>query len=104
MSPHPCPHLMKLLGIPLRRPSLNELTAATVMGVGLWVAGVGLMKALRVDFGAADAGAMLLVMLWACTSVRLGIRIEQGSRHLLANLAVSALLLGLYETARVVAG
>jgi hypothetical protein len=94
---------MKILGIPLRRPSLDEITAATVMGVGLWVAAVGLMKALRVDFTLADAGALLLVLVWACNSVRLGIRIEQGRRHLLANLAVSALLLGLYETARVVA-
>ncbi len=94
---------MNILGIPLRRPSFNEITAATVMGVGLWVAGVGLMKLLRLDLPPADAGAMLLVLLWACTSVRLGIRIEQGRRHLLANLAVSALLLGLYETVLVAA-
>ena len=94
---------MKLLGIPLRRPSFNEITAATVMGVGLWVGGVGLMKLLRVELPPADAGAMLLVLLWACHSVRLGIRIDQGRRHLAAHLAVSGLLLGLYETARVVA-
>jgi hypothetical protein len=73
------------------------------MGVGLWVAGVGLMKLLRLDLPPADAGAMLLVLLWACTSVRLGIHIEQGRRHLLVNLAVSAVLLGLYETVLVAA-
>ena len=94
---------MKLLGIPLRRPSFNELTAAAVMGVGLWVAGVGLMKLLHLDLPVADAGAMLLVLVWACTSARLGIRIEQGHRHLMANLVVSASLLGLYETVRVIA-
>src|SRR4051812_45895153 len=32
---------MKLFGISLRKPTFNEITAATVMAVGLWVAFVG---------------------------------------------------------------
>ena len=90
---------MQFLGIPLRKPAFNELTAATVMGVGLWVLAVGLLRALRVEFGVADAGAMLLVLLWGCVSVRVGIRVDRGRRHLVANLMVTALLLGAYQAA-----
>ena len=32
---------MKLFGIPLRKPSFNEVTAATIMAVGLWLACLG---------------------------------------------------------------
>lgn len=90
---------MHILGIPLRKPAFNELTAATVMGVGLWVLAVGLLHALRVEFGIVDAGALLLVLLWGCVSVRVGIRVDHGQRHLVANLLVTALLLGAYQAA-----
>ena len=93
-------HPMQLIGIPLRKPSHNEIAAASFMAVGLWVAGVGLMQAAQFALSRADAGALLLVMLWGCISVRLGIRIERGGRHLLASLAISALLLGAYEVLR----
>jgi hypothetical protein len=91
---------MKLIGVPLRRPDFNELTAAAVMGSGLWVLAVGLMHAARMDLTKGDAGALLLVMLWACMSTRFGIRVGAGSRHLAANLCVSAVLLGAYEVMR----
>ncbi|MET0333681.1 MAG: hypothetical protein ABW190_05375 [Rhizobacter sp.] len=91
---------MKLIGVPLRRPGFNELTAAAVMGSGLWVLAVGLAHVARMDLSKADAGALLLVMLWACVSTRLGIRVNAGGRHLAANLVVSAAILGLYEVAR----
>jgi hypothetical protein len=92
---------MKLIGVPLRRPDFNELTAAAVMGSGLWVLAVGLAHVARMDMSKADAGALLLVMLWACVSTRLGIRVGAGGRHLALNLGVSAALLGLYEAARI---
>ena len=88
---------MHLIGIPLRKPSHNELASSTVMAVGLWLAGVGLMQAAQVALSRADAGALLLVCLWGCVSARLGIRIDRGGRHLLASLAGNALLLGAYE-------
>lgn len=91
---------MKLIGVPLRRPGFNELTAAAVMGSGLWVLAVGLAQATRMDLTRADAGALLLVLLWACVSTRMGIRVNEGGRHLAANLVVSAVLLGGYEIAR----
>ena len=69
------------------------------MGAGLWVLAVGLMHALGADLGKADAGALLLVLLWGCISVRVGIRVGQGQRHLVANLLVTAALLGAYEGA-----
>jgi hypothetical protein len=90
---------MKLLGISLRRPTHLELIAAAVMGTGLWVAAVGCLRFAAIDIDRADAGALLLVALWGCISVRLGIRIGEGHRHLLANLLVSAALLGLYQGA-----
>ena len=90
---------MKLLGIPLRRPGANELTAASIMAVGLWVAAIGLTRVALVAIDRSDAGALLLVLLWACISARLGIRVGMGGRHLAVNLLVSALLLGIYESA-----
>lgn len=91
---------MNLIGVPLRRPAFNELTAATVMGSGLWVLAVGLAHFARMDLTKGDAGALLLVMLWACVSTRMGIRVGAGGRHLAANLLVSGVLLALYEVAR----
>lgn len=88
---------MHLIGIPLRKPSHNEVAASTVMAVGLWLAGIGLMQVLQVDFSRADAAALLLVCLWGCLSARLGIRIDRGGRHLVASLAVNALLLGAHQ-------
>ena len=90
---------MKLLGIPLRTPGANELTAASIMAVGLWVAAIGLTRVAPVTLDRSDAGALLLVLLWACISARLGIRVGMGGRHLGANLLVSAVLLGVYESA-----
>jgi hypothetical protein len=92
---------MKIIGIPLRKPRFNELTAAVVMGAGLWTLAVGLMHALQFEISKADAGALLLVVLWGCVSARVGIRVGGGHRHLVANLLVSASLLALYEGARV---
>lgn len=88
---------MHLIGIPLRRPSSNEITASAVMAVGLWLAGIGLLTALQLPFGRDDAGALLIVVAWGCLSARVGIRIDQGQRHLAAQLIVSGLLLGAYS-------
>jgi hypothetical protein len=90
---------MNLIGIPLRRPTFGELTAAAVMATGLWLAALGLTRVLHLPMDRIEAGALLLVVVWGCISARLGIRIGMGHRHLLANLAVSALLLGAYQGA-----
>lgn len=95
---------MKIIGIPLRKPSWGELTAASIMGVGLWVAAVGVLHGLHVELDRGDAGALLLVMVWGCVSARIGIRIGEGQRHLAANALVSAALLALYQGACTVAG
>ena len=95
---------MNILGLPLRKPRFNELTAAVVMGAGLWVLAVGLLHVAQVDIGKADAGALLLVVLWGCVSVRLGIRIGMGTRHLVANVIVTAVLLTVYQGAWAIAG
>ncbi len=90
---------MKVLGITLRKPTADELTGAAVMAVGLWVLAVAIARQVVAGFGAADAGAMLVVIAWGCISVRLGIRIDQGQRHVAANVFVSAMLLALYQGA-----
>lgn len=94
---------MKLIGIPLRKPHFNELTAATIMGAGLWTLAVGVMHFLQLEVSKADAGALLLVVVWGCVSARVGIRVGMGHRHLAANLLVTALLLGVYEGAWAIA-
>jgi hypothetical protein len=95
---------MKILGISLRKPSFNEVTAATVMGVGLWLAIIAVAQATGQGLTRMDAGAGLLVVVWGCIGTRLGIRIDQGTRHVMANLAVSAVLLSAYQGAWAVIG
>ena len=95
---------MKILGISLRNPSAWELTAAAVMGTGLWVAAMGILRAAVVDIDRFDAGALLVVIVWGAVSARVGIRIGLGHRHLLANLSVSAALLALYQGAWALSG
>jgi hypothetical protein len=90
---------MKIFGISLRRPDFNAITAAAVMGVGLWVLAVGLMRLAGIELDAVNAGALLVVTLWGCISAHLGIRIGMGQRHLAANLLVSAVLLLIYQGA-----
>ena len=90
---------MKIFGVTLRKPSFNEITASAVMATGLFLAALGLMRALHRPIDSIEAGALLLVVLWGCISVRLGIRIEQGKQHMVVNLMVSALLLGAYQGA-----
>ena len=67
---------MTIFGIELRRPSFNEVTAATVMAVGLWVAVIGLAQVTGHALQARDAGDMLGVVLnagaYTHTSVALG--------------------------------
>ena len=36
---------MQLFGITLRKATFNEITAAAVMGTGLWLAGLGAAQA-----------------------------------------------------------
>ena len=90
---------MTVFGITLRKPSFNEVTAATVMAVGLWVAAVGIAHASGHELAPVDAGALLVVSVWGCVGARVGLRLGQGGRHLAANVGVSALLLGLYQGA-----
>ena len=95
---------MKLIGIPLRKPAFAELTAAAILAVGLWAAAVGLMLANQMALDRADAGALLLVLAWACLSTRMGIHVGQNRRHLLANLLGCTLLLGVYQLVLLLAG
>ena len=94
---------MKFIGIELRRPSFNEVTAATVMAVGLWVAVLGIAHASGHALQIRDAGAVLVVSIWGCVGARLGFRFGAGARPLAANLGVSAVLLGLYQGVLVLA-
>jgi len=87
---------MRLFGIPTRVPSFNEITAASVLAVGLWLAACGLMFRMGQTPDAFSAGALLLIVEWACVAVAIGIRPDQGARHMVANIAVSALLVGVY--------
>lgn len=90
---------MKLLGIELRRPSFNEITAATVLAVGLWIAAVGIARVSGHALLGPEAGALLVVALWACIAVRIGLALDKGGRQMVANIAISAVLLGVYQGA-----
>ena len=94
---------MTLFGIELRRPSFNEVTAATVMATGLWVLVIGLAQVAGHALQARDAGAVLVVAMWGCIGARVGFGVGQGGRHLAAHVGVSAMLLALYQGALVFA-
>jgi hypothetical protein len=94
---------MTLFGIQLRKPSFNEVTAATVMAVGLWIAVIGLAEVSGQALGASDAGALLVVSAWGCLGARLGVGIGKGGRHLAAHIGINAVLLALYQGAIVLA-
>jgi hypothetical protein len=95
---------MTLFGIALRKPTFNEVTAAAVLGTGLWMLALGLAKASGHGLDIHEAGALLLVTGWACLAVRLGLGVDQGKRHLAVNIAVVALLLGVYDSAMAFVG
>lgn len=95
---------MQVVGISLRKPGFNEVTAAAVMGSGLWVALVGLCKAGGLPLERPEAATLLLVMLWGALSVRLGIDMAAGWRHRVVHLGVCGVLLGLCQAARALLG
>ena len=90
---------MHILGIALRKPSFGELTAAAVMACGCWLAATGIANASGYPLSPRDAGALLAVIGWGAVSARLGVRLDGGTRHAIAHLSVSGLLLGCYEAA-----
>jgi len=90
------PPRMTLFGITTRRPSFAEVTAASLMALGVWLGAVALLFRLNHAPTGFDAGALLVVLAWGCIGVRLGIRLDHGGRHVLANFAISAVLLGVY--------
>ena len=94
---------MQVLGIDLKAPTFNQITGATVFGVGLWIACLGLMSAAGHALGRQDAGAALLVFVWGAIGVQLGVHIGKGARHLAVNLVVSGVLLAAYEAAWMIA-
>lgn len=90
---------MTLFGISLRKPSFGEITAAAVMACGLWLALCGLARVAQLPIGRAEAGALLIVVAWACVATRLGLSIDASRRHALVNLGVGAVLLSAYQAA-----
>jgi hypothetical protein len=90
---------MKIIGIPLRKPTFGEMTAAAVMAAGLWLACMGVWRQAVGPMSKTDAGAVLLLIFWGCACVRLGIRVDRGGRHLALNLAFGAVLVLAYQAA-----
>ncbi len=91
---------MTLFGISLRKPGFGEVTAAAVMAVGIWLALCGVARLIGGGLERGEAGALLLVVAWACVAARLGLSIDASRRHALVNLGVAAVLLSAYEAAR----
>lgn len=95
---------MQVLGIALKLPTFNQITAATVFGVGLWIACLGVLSVTGHALGRQDAGAALLVFVWGALGAQLGVHVGKGTRHVLANVLASGLLLAIYEGAWALAG
>ena len=92
-------HSMKILGIQLRKPSFDEVTASAVMAAGLWLAYIALMKVGGQAFDPVQSGAVLLIIFWGCVCVRFGIHVGRGLQHLLLNVLFGGALLVLYQGA-----
>lgn len=90
---------MTLFGIEIRKPTFNEATASVVMGIGLWMAVLGIARASGHGLDVQDAGALLVLAVWASVGARIGLGIDKSRRHLIANIGVSSLLLALYQGA-----
>jgi hypothetical protein len=88
---------MKILGIQLRKPSFDEVTASAVMAAGLWLAYVALTKVSGQAFDPVHAGAVLLIIFWGCVCVRFGIHVGRGLHHLVLNVAFGGALLLVYQ-------
>ena len=88
---------MKILGIPLTKPSFNEVTASAVMAAGLWLACMALWRVSDQPLDRIEAGAALLVIFWGCVGVRMGIRFDRGVRHVAANVLCAGVILALYH-------
>lgn len=88
---------MRLLGIDLRKPSFSECTSAAVLATGCWLLLAGLAKAGGLPLGAAEGGALLVVVAWGAFATRIGIGLDRGARHLAVHLGVCAMLLGGYQ-------
>jgi len=88
---------MKILGIELSKPSFNEVTASAVMAAGLWLACVALWRVSEQPLDRIEAGGALLVIFWGCVGVRMGIRLDKGPRHVLANVLCGAAILAVYH-------
>jgi hypothetical protein len=88
---------MKILGIQLRQPSFNEVTASAVMAAGLWLATVALFRVTEQPMDRFQAGAALLVIFWSCVGVRMGIRLDKGLRHVAVNVLCGGVILMVYN-------
>ena len=88
---------MKILGIQLTKPSFNEVTASAVMAAGLWMATIALFHVTQQPIDRIQAGAALLVIFWSCVGVRMGIRLDKGLRHVVANVLCGGVILIAYS-------
>ena len=78
---------------------LSCVSGLTVLAVGLWIAAIGIARVTGHALLGPEAGALLVVALWACIAVRIGLALDKGRRQMIANLAISAVLLGVYQGA-----
>lgn len=88
---------MKLLGIPLQRPSFDQITAAAVMACGLWLACIAVLRSTGQPLTGVEAGAALLIVFWGCVCAHVGIRVDRGLRHILANAMVGTFIWLAYQ-------
>jgi hypothetical protein len=95
---------MKLLGVQLRKPTFNEVTASAVMALGLWMVYLGVAKSVGSVPDPITAGGMLVVIFWGCVCARFGIRIDRGLPHLVLNVLFGAVLLLAYQATMAAVG
>ena len=85
---------MTVFGVDLKHPSLNELTAAVVIAVGLWLflVFVGLASTTKVG-----AGANLAALAFGCISSTCGLSASKGIWPLALNIIGCCLVLAAYH-------
>lgn len=85
---------MNIIGIEIKKPSLRDAALVLTMGVIVWVV---VISTGITDKTSVSAGALLVAILWGCTSSIIGISPVKGSKHFFLQIGGCLVAMAIYE-------